>query len=233
MGLGSAEDADPPDPDDVSGEALPDDPRTGDDWPHCEVCGDAIEWSGRGRKPKKCVEHRRRTSAGSGNAGGPTTRRLSRAENDRLGRIQAALASQGFKFGVVSGRFIPVTGLTIAKRSDKFAESLVKLCANKPEYLDILEKAAAFEPVFDIAEFVGAVVIAVGVDMGQVHPEGMAARMLGVTETWMELADDEAMTQEEPNQPQYQGANVGDSTPKAPMFGPGILPAFQPIAVGV
>lgn len=208
---------------------VPDDPRVvQSDWPSCEVCGDNIEWSGRGRRPKKCAEHRRRTIS---RPDGPVTTRRSRAENERLERIELALATQGIKAGAIAGRLLPVTGLTLASRSEKFASSLVKICAHKPEYLDALEKIAAFEPVIDIVEFLAAITVAVGVDLRQVHPEGAAAQMLGVTAVWRELEDIEGSAQVEEPQPQYQPGAVGE--PKAPMFGPGILPQFTPIGAGV
>lgn len=189
------------------------------DWPHCEVCGVAIDWSGRGRRPKKCETHRRRVA----NAG--TTRRAAgRSIDQRADRIQKSLDVQAFKFGAMISRVVPVTGTTIMKRSEKTSAALVTIARRKPEYLDALEKVAEFEHVMDLAEFVAAILAALAVDFNQMNPDGFAAKALGVTETYHELMDDgniEApVVQEEARVSGLQ-------------FGPGPLPTFQPIGVGV
>lgn len=231
--LGGTEDSAPLSDDDVLGENLADEtePRDVDGWPTCEVCGDAIEWSGRGRRPKKCLEHRRRVISPSG--AGPVTRRASKSESDRLVRLEMSLAKQGVKAGAVTARMLPVTGVTMVRRSENAAAAIVKFCADKPQFLDALEKVAKFEAVMDIAEFIAAIVVAVGVDMGQVHPEGLLPQMLDVTSAWQEVnAVEESVAPVEEQAPQYQGPTpVG--VPQPPMFGPGILPKFEPIGVGV
>ena len=76
------EDATPPD------SPPPADPITGGDVPpatdeglSCEVCGTPLVYSGRGRKPKRCDEHKRNKSA---SAGGTVARKVT--PNDKLAR---------------------------------------------------------------------------------------------------------------------------------------------------
>lgn len=218
---------------DVPPEDLPADPRDGTDWPTCEVCGDSIDWTGRGRRPKKCAEHRRRTIVRGSD--GPVTTRRSRAEDARLARIELSLAKQAIKVAAVTSRMLPVTGVTVANRAENAAAAIVKVCANKPEYLEVLEKVAAFEAAMELAEFVAAVVVAVGVDLGQVNPEGIPAQMLDVTAAWREVEGIEAEAEPVSVDPApYVAEPVGDRhDPRPATFGPGLLPSFTPIGAGV
>lgn len=202
-----------------------------DDWPHCEDCGVRIEWSGRGRRPKRCHEHRRNVSTRT--TGTATVRRTrgKSAQDLRLESIETRLHSSAVKIGMVMGRYAPITGLVFIDRSDRFTSAAVRLSANKPEVLDFLEKIADTAPVFDIAEFIASVIFAVGIDLGRVHPGSIAAQLLGLTKLWEEYNQTPAVQQEPPTAVD-ESAGVYAS-PKAPHFGPGPLPTFSPIGEGV
>lgn len=214
---------------------LPDEPtyqgesrdKLDEDWPHCEDCGVRIEWSGRGRRPKRCHEHRK----------SPTTRtsgavRASRGKSSRdayLESIESRLHSNAVKVGTVMGRYAPITGLVFIDRSDRFTSAAVRLAADKPQVLAVLEKIADTEPVLEIAEFIASVVFALGIDMGRVHPASFPAQLLGLTQLWEEYNKQPAMYEPEPVE-----ENAGIHVPaRAPQFGPGPLPTFTPIGEGV
>jgi len=196
----------------------------------CEVCGVPVVYSGRGRHPKRCDEHKRRTREPSLRAG---PRGGARVEA-RLARIEEDLSKQGRQVGLAIGKWVPVTGLVFVTRSDKFSNAVCRLAAAHPEWIDSLEKFTQAAPVFDMAEFVAAVVFALGVDMGRVDPEGTMPRVLGITELWAEyeggtVLDGTAV----PEQP--TGEYVGTTAVRPAQFGRGPMPPppeYTPVGVG-
>lgn len=208
----------------VSTEPLSED----DDRPRCEDCGIVIEWAGRGRRPKRCIEHRKQSRTASG-----TRTRVSSGtsrKDARLDSLENKLIRTGVKVGAVIGRYAPITGLVFVERSDRFSSAAVRIAADKPKVLEILEKVADTEPVFEIAEFVASIIFAVGIDLGQVHPESFPAQLLGLTKLWHEYQQTEAQTQQVQEVPENIGVHV---SAQAPQFGPGPLPTYTPIGVGV
>lgn len=222
-----------PDPEDIDWEALADDiesesaalpdPEPVKAMPagslYCDVCGVPIAWSGRGRKPRKCDEHKSRTTTRST---APRTRRVTK-HVERLASIEERLAKQAFKTGAMLSRFVPYTGVYLSHNGEKASKALCAIAADKPEWLDALETVADFEAYFELAEFVGGLIIAAGVDTGRVHPESVPARLLGVTEVH-NLMEAEGIIEPEP-EPEPVARQNGNF----PQFGPGKLPEFTPI----
>lgn len=214
-------------PDEYRGETR--DPLPADDGLICEDCGNSIVWAGRGRKPKRCVDCRGKKS--TTRTGTSTTPRARGSRRDaRLESIETRLHSSAVKLGMVMGRYAPVTGLVFVDRSDRFTSAAVRLAADRPRVLDVLEKIADTEPVFEIAEFLASVVFAVGIDVGRVHPGSFAAQILGLTQLWEEYNKQPAIREEQPTDYQDAGVHV---PVRAPTFGPGPLPTFSPIGEGV
>lgn len=190
---------------------------------YCEEGDHPFEWAGRGRKPKRCPEHRTRTqtmSTGGGKARGTKLEK-------RLERIQADFTSQGVKMGAIVGRYLPVTGLVLATRSDRFSAAICRLAMAHPEWVDALDRVAQTEPFFEIGECLAAVALSVGVDMGRINPESGPAQLLGITALWVEL------NRNEPTTPPMDYVNTGTHTPSGgPVWGPGPIPGFSPVGVG-
>lgn len=190
-----------------------------DGWPRCEVCDAPIEWSGRGRRPKKCAEHKTQRS--------PVGVRRGQSTLDKqLERLQKDLHSQTVKIGMAIGRWAPVTGLVAVDRADRFTRAVVRIAKDRPEILEVLEKVAKTEPIFEIAETVGALIFAAGVDMGRLNPESVPAQLLGITPLWRTL---EESPMDSPQSTYDDGVRVNAN---APQFGPGPLPSYTPMGVG-
>lgn len=108
-----------------------------DDLPSCVVCGAPVEYSGRGRKPKYCSEHKpsRGQSAVSGKSSVLVTRAI-----DELTVLYGVLG-QGIKFRQ------PLAGELIFENRDKLAES----------YRMMLETNARFRKLFQKIESSAAI----------------------------------------------------------------------------
>jgi hypothetical protein len=106
-----------------------------DDSPfRCEVCGTALEYSGRGRHPKFCDEHRKnKTSAGSSGSGSATGFK-------GKAQLEVALADlyRSVAFGV--GIFDQFDAMTIAGSADSLAHSWIVLAETDPKVRKFLQK---------------------------------------------------------------------------------------------
>jgi len=161
----------------------PDDapPRTD---PQCEICARDIPWSGRGRRPKRCDDHKTRTkdTAGGETARAPRVAAAEKRHNDRLNAIVGDLhEGLGELAGTIVG-IAPVTAATVALTGPDAVVSLVRVASDYPRFLDGLEKAAKAVPFLSIAKFIAALVLAVSVDMGRLAPVGLAAEYLKVAD---------------------------------------------------
>lgn len=209
-------------------DALPDTPTIepihGDNWPRCEVCGNEVTWGGRGRRPKRCDEHKTRTST-TGRTGG-TSRTT--AHTARLKKIEESLGRSSVRIGVATGRYLPVTGLLLIQRGSNFARAAVKVAENHPQALDWLEAAADKEAYIEVAEMLGALAFAVGIDVGRVNPESWVSQLFGLDDLWRTYQESVPLLQED-TEPEYDENVNGYKGAKAPQFGPGLLPTFTPI----
>jgi hypothetical protein len=151
--------------------------------PSCEMCGVEIPWSGRGRKPKFCQDHKTRTSksAGEGNTSTRTVAADKRMEA-RLAAIQGDLEEGIGQLAGTIAPVAPVTAGTLILQGPEGMAALVKIASAYPRMLDGLEAAAKAVPFMAVGKFVAALMLAAMVDMDRVVPTGMAAEYLGVAD---------------------------------------------------
>lgn len=147
----------------------------------CEVCGTALTYSGRGRHPKRCAEHKSRT-AGARKATSRTSS-TAKARADLAGNLAKSFGM----LGVGLSNFMPVTGVTMFKRSENVANALVKIAEAHPAMMATLEASAVAMEYVNLVEAGGAIGVAVMVDLQKVKPDAAFAQMLGVTETYNEV----------------------------------------------
>jgi len=129
------------------------------------------------------------------------TRRRStgpRGPSKRVTNLESALTKQMFQAGAVIGLALPVTGLYICTESAVFCESVTRLAAKDPRYLEALEQLATIGPGIAIGRTVVGVACAVGADRyhrtdGEhgINPDKRVAMLLGVSQAYYELYGDE------------------------------------------
>lgn len=150
--------------------------------PCCEVCDASIPWSGRGRRPKRCADHKTRTASS-----GSTQSRRSTKNDARLQEIRDGLTGAGAKVGGSIGKWMPVTGIVVLSRSERFADAAVKLAKDHPKLLNGLEKVARADPALEMVETLAAIVAATSVDMGKTAPTGLVMGYLGVASAYYQI----------------------------------------------
>lgn len=143
-------------------------------------CNFPLEYSGRGRKPKKCDEHKQRTTTPGGTASRPRGTRMAA----RLEALHADLTYELTLFGKTTSRVLPVFGVTAVQRADRTARALVTVAADNPRVLAALETASKIVPALDLGETAVMLGIALLIDTGRLNPEGLLPGMFGLTETY-------------------------------------------------
>ncbi len=189
-------------------ESLPDDftPPPGTPTGYaCEVCGVELTYGGRGRKPKRCDEHKGRTST-SGTRTSRTKINVDELHDDLLEQagVLAGLVSQA----------LPVTGVTLGKQADGGIKALLKVAETKPKLLAGIQKAAKLTPTAEIAKVVLAISFAVAVDLQRMNPHAYFPTYLGIAETYDEIQ-----------------ANVEDLAADMATVTPFAPPPFVPVSV--
>lgn len=187
-----------PTPDDIS--SLDDHSPTEStpDGPLCEVCSEVIEWSGRGRKPKYCKDHKRRTSPRD-TPDMPRAPRRSAKLEARLSELESDLTREMSLFGKGLAAVLPVSGVTLVDRSARTAKALTKIAARNPKVLESLEVSTKVVDALDLAESALAFGVALLVDTKRMNPDNTLAGMVGVSQTWHDIHDDETETHSERN----------------------------------
>lgn len=175
--------------------------------PVCEVCGVEIPWTGRGRRPKLCQDHRRRTSATA-----PKVIDSKASTQARLDAVTADLMMGAGKLAGTMAAAAPVTSVTIGHKAPPAIAALVRVASDHPKFLEGLEAVAKAAPWIEIGEFVAALILAVAVDMGRLAPVGIAAEMLGVAEAAREAG------WEPPEVTQTQAGQSDRNVPLPPRF---------------
>lgn len=174
-------DPEPPDMDDATPP-----PPVNDGVPRCEICQTELEYSGKGRKPKRCELHRRTRTSETAQRVDPGRGR-STVDKRRLDRVQGDLE---LGLGKLTGTIIPiapVTGVTIAFQGPPAIAATVRIAADYPRFLEGLELAAKTVPFIEIGTFLCALILAIGVDMGRANPYGLAGEYLGVAKAAHEV----------------------------------------------
>lgn len=190
------------------------------DGPTCETCSTPIPYSGRGRKPRFCVEHKKKIATGGSKP------RASRG-TARLAVLETDLTREMVVFGKQVSRVAPITGITLVDRSSRTAAALCKVAAKNEKVLLVLEASTSILPYLDLSETVVAVLLATMIDFGRIDPNAVPAQIFGLTETYNEVNSppeatvDPAGLEFGNNPVGYQGA---DHTPQVP-------PRFQRVEV--
>lgn len=175
-------------PEDAPPESASNDPPTQIDGPTCEECGVEIPWAGRGRKPKRCAEHKTRTTVRSGNGGSRVTR-----NQQRLDALKDDITKEIVFFGKSVAKVLPTFGVTAGKRAEKTAAAFVRIAADNPKLLEALEATTKIIPALDLGETAVALGLALLVDLGRISPDALLPTMFEVSETWHELNDEDDM----------------------------------------
>lgn len=175
-------------PEENEPDILPDPPEpTADGGPVCDVCGDPIPYSGRGRRPKKCAEHKTRTTARQGAA---SVRRSSGKTAARITALENDLTKEFALFGKGVAKVLPTFGVTVVKRAERTAAALARIAEDNPKLMQILEVGTKIAPAIDLGETAAALGLALLVDMGRVDPDSLLSTMFEVSATWHEINDD-------------------------------------------
>lgn len=191
-------------------------PSSPGDGPVCDVCGTPVNYSGRGRPPKYCDEHKTRTG-GSGeratNNQGRERKRKSALNDPRLREIAEDLNKGAGQFVGMVAPVTPVTAATIVINAPGAIDAVVKLAADNPKMLEGLEFVARTMPWLECGKFAASLGYAVMVDMGQANPYGLAGEYLGVARAAAEVG----WQPPKPKQPQQPGQPAQpNNAPSAP-----------------
>jgi len=159
------------------------------DGPLCEVCGTVIAWSGRGRKPKFCVDHKRRTTPRD-SADLPRAPRRSAKLELRLAELESDLTREMALFGKGFSAVLPTFGVTMVDRSARTAKALTKIAARNPKVLESLEVSTKIVDALDLGEVALALGVALLVDLQRMNPDNALAGMVGVSQIWHDINDE-------------------------------------------
>lgn len=200
--------------DDPAGDSPP-----ADAGPTCQKCGRDIEWSGRGRRPKWCLDHRTRTTSEPGDSPARGPRSADKKHEARVNKIIGDLQEGLGGLSATLMPFAPVTAMTVAMQGPPAMENLVHIAEQYPRFLDGLEKAAIAVPFISVAKFVAAIILAMLVDLRQFTPEGMGAELLGVAAAAKQAGWEPPPAPDDPRI--VEGFAV--PTPSRPAAGPGVF----------
>lgn len=123
-------------------DVLPDEPPINPPEYACEVCGKELEYSGRGRKPKYCDEHK-------GGRKGTSTPRKSTAKADATAKQAAAALAQLnalIGMGLMAAPKpwgMPQTASALAERNDAFEESAYQALLTDPKLAAMIVRGGA------------------------------------------------------------------------------------------
>lgn len=133
----------------------------------CEVCGTGLVYSGRGRKPRFCEEHKRGSSSGSKSPGRRSGATVERAIIE-LGALYG-FAGQGIKF------IDRDAGELVYQQRDKLAESYRMLLETNSRFRKLfadLEGKAAWLPIIAVhGDLIANIMIMRAIRKAQPEPE--------------------------------------------------------------
>lgn len=145
------------------------------DGPRCEAdgCGVEIPWSGRGRKPKRCVDHKTRTA-------GKTSRSRRGGVPARQSQLQEEIQSRMVELGVGLSLALPVSGVLTCQRAPGVSTALAQIAMDHPAMMAMMTSTLTTLRYFSLGHFAAEFGIAVAVDLGRMDPNSVPARMTGV-----------------------------------------------------
>lgn len=130
------------------------------DGPSCVVCGTALEYSGRGRKPKYCDEHKRSVSRTNVRASTPKNDRLAAQATDALMQINGL----GALVCMLSG--MPMTATAITGAEEGLREQVKAALITDPDLCNKILSAGTHSAKISL-------VIAYGMFAAAVLPVGI------------------------------------------------------------
>jgi hypothetical protein len=156
---------------------------TDDDTPDglvCEVCGVPLAYSGRGRKPKYCEDHRSRSGSNTGpripTAGG------SRASG-KDARLRQDLTTMLGGVGMALMLVEPFDGLVIVDRTPATVDALMEVAAQNPKFRKTLEQMVTVSVWSQVSLAVAGIALPIAAHHGilPVSRDAMAAQFLSET----------------------------------------------------
>lgn len=153
-----------------------------EDGPRCSVCGAGIPYSGKGRKPTKCDEHKTRTNDKVGSSQTPRKTAVDARTQARMDALTGDLLQGAAEFAGTVSLMMPVTGQYTMNQAPAGIPALVRAAAKHPRMLDGLEAVAKVSPWITVGQFLCGLIYALLVDLGQATPMGIAAEGLGVAQ---------------------------------------------------
>lgn len=131
--------------DDAPPEVIRDESPATDDRLSCEVCGTTLIYAGRGRKPKRCPEHRAKPATG--------TRSVSRGGNEKLATQAAESLVQINRLTGLGARILglPGTSEMIMFCEDGFKEQAYAALLTDPDLCRQILSAGQISAKFSLA----------------------------------------------------------------------------------
>lgn len=134
-------------------------PQTGSGL-FCEDCGTELTYSGRGRRPRKCPEHRRGGSKS-------TTEKTPNTQIPKgIGKIRQDLQEAIFTLGILVTPYDQYDGAVLVSRAPAVADTFAMLASRYPEFRKFLEKGGDGMMWFKVAMTLASVVIPIGAHHG-------------------------------------------------------------------
>lgn len=174
--------------------------------PTCEECGTEIPWSGRGRRPRRCIDHKTRTAPKS-------SRRSSTRSTAKLNELTTAIEQGVAKLGGALAVPLPVTGVFTCGQATKVAPALARIAQAHPRILGAITTGVAAMDYAALAEFLAGFVMALSVDAGRMQPDALPARMIGITS----IAEEIGLLKDTPQERPAERPSVFD-VPAPPRF---------------
>ena len=97
-----------------------------------------------------------------------------------LRRVQEELADEMRLLGMMTGPFLPVTGVYILEQADPFTQALVKMAAKNPKVMRVLYRTSQVAPFYQVLKTIGGTARAVQVDTQGANPHDTVGEWLGV-----------------------------------------------------
>lgn len=113
-----------------------------DDVPMCEVCGTELVYSGRGRKPKRCDEHKRQRRTGDASSTSSVkSTALGKQAAQALGQLNGLIATAMLL--APEPYRLPQTASAIATANDAFVEQAAAALSTDPKLARLIIQSGA------------------------------------------------------------------------------------------
>lgn len=148
----------------------------------CQTCGKPLTYSGRGRKPKFCEDHKTRTAS--------VGKRRNSRQSGFISSLQDDVTKEIAFFGKGVAKVLPTFGVTIFSRAEATSAALCRIAADNPKLLAVLEIGTKIAPAIDLGESAAMFGLALLIDLKKVHPDAVLPQMFGVSAIYHEIHDE-------------------------------------------